>query len=139
MGSSKLTPKAERYKALKLSGKSTVDAYVLAGYEGNPKGAAPYMVERAMRTYALTDPALMRTGKKVAKHILELAEEYLAKARKEGSRDKAFETMCIRSALALIADQQDRVDPKKNLNINANVSANISTGFDFSTYKRKAT
>ena len=76
----------------------------------------------------------MKTSKKVAKHILEIAADTL-KNRKD---DPAIQTLCVKSAMQIIEGQQDRIEPKKNLNLNANVNANFEgTWLDYEKYRRK--
>ena len=66
----KVTPKAETFQILRDSGKSMYDAYKLAGFKGNSV-SAPYKLAEKIKKHALTDPKLLKTSKKVAKHILD--------------------------------------------------------------------
>jgi len=56
------------------------DAYKLAGFKGNSV-SAPYKLEEKIKEHALTDPKLLKTSKKVAKHIEEIAEDTLKNRR----------------------------------------------------------
>jgi len=106
----------------------------MAGFKGDANNSAPYKIEGKIRNYALTDPKLLKTSKKVAKHILEIAADTL-KNRKD---DPAIQTLCVKSAMQIIEGQQDRIEPKKNLNLNANVNANFEgTWLDYEKYRRK--
>src|SRR3990172_3644149 len=130
----KLTQKAETFQILRNTGKSIQDAYKMAGFKGDANGSALYKIEGKIRNYALTDPKLLKTSKKVAKHILEIAADTL-KNRKD---DPAIQTLCVKSAMQIIEGQQDRIEPKKNLNLNANVNANFEgTWLDYEKYRRK--
>ena len=129
----KLTEKAETFQILWDAGKSMHEAYKLAGFKGNSV-SAPYKLEEKIKKHALTDPKLLKTSKKVAKHILEIAADTL-KNRKD---DPAIQTLCVKSAMQIIEGQQDRIEPKKNLNLNANVNANFEgTWLDYEKYRRK--
>jgi len=129
----KLTEKAETFQILRDAGKSMHEAYKLAGFKGNSV-SAPYKLEEKIKKHALTDPKLLKTSKKVAKHILEIAADTL-KNRKD---DPAIQTLCVKSAMQIIEGQQDRIEPKKNLNLNANVNANFEgTWLDYEKYRRK--
>ena len=128
----KLTRKAETFQILRNTGKSIQDAYKMAGFKGDANGSAPYKIEGKIRNYALTDPKLLKTSKKVAKHILEIAEETLKNRRD----DPSIQTLCVKSAMQIIEGQQDRIEPKKNLNLNANVNANLDdTVIDYSRFR----
>ena len=72
----KLTQKGETFQIFRDAGKSMHDAYKLAGFKGNSV-SAPYKPEEKIKKHALTDPKLLKTSKKVAKHILEIAEDTL--------------------------------------------------------------
>ena len=126
----KLTQKSETFQILRNTGKSIQDAYKMAGFKGDVNGSAPYKIEGKIRNYALTDPKLLKTSKKVAKHILEIAEDTL-KNRKD---DPAIQTLCVKSAMQIIEGQQDRIEPNKNLNFNANINGNL---LDYSRFRRK--
>ena len=70
----------------------------------------------------------------MAKHILEIAEDTLKK-RKD---DPAIQTLCVKSAMQIIEGQQDRIEPKKNINLNANAHCNLDfSPVDLSQYRRK--
>ncbi|BBO17540.1 conserved hypothetical protein [Candidatus Brocadia pituitae] len=112
----KISKKAEAFQILRNSGKSLHDAYKLAGFKGNSV-SAPYKVEGNIKQHALTDPKLLKISKKVAKHVLEIAEDAL-KGRRD---DPAIQTLCVKAAMRIIEGQQDRIEPKKNLNFNANI------------------
>ena len=130
----KLTRKAETFQILRNTGKSIQDAYKMAGFKGDAKGSAPYKIEGKIRNYALTDPKLLKTSKKVAKHILEIAEETLKNRRD----DPSIQTLCVKSAMQIIEGQQDRIEPKKNLNYNANVHCDLDgTWLGYEKYRRK--
>ena len=130
----KLTEKSETFQILRNTGKSIQDAYKMAGYKGDINGSAPYKIEGKIRNYALTDPKLLKTSKKVAKHILEIAADTL-KNRKD---DPAIQTLCVKSAIQIIEGQQDRIEPKKNLNLNANVHCDLEdTWLGYEKYRRK--
>ena len=130
----KLTQKSETFQILRNTGKSIQDAYKMAGFKGDANGSAPYKIEGKIRNYALTDPKLLKTSKKVAKHILEIAEETLTNRRD----DPSIQTLCVKSAIQIIEGQQDRIEPKKNLNLNANVNANFDgTWLGYEKYRRK--
>ena len=130
----KLTQKSETFQILRNTGKSIQDAYKMAGFKGDVNGSAPYKIEGKIRNYALTDPKLLKTSKKVAKHILEIAEEALAKGRD----NPQIQTLCVKSAMQIIEGQQDRIEPKKNLNFNANVNANLDgTLLDYSQFMER--
>ena len=130
----KLTQKSETFQILRNTGKSIQDAYKMAGFKGDANGSAPYKIEGKIRNYALTDPKLLKTSKKVAKHILEIAAETLENRRD----DPSIQTLCVKSAMQIIEGQQDRIEPKKNLNLNANVNANFDgTWLDYEKYRRK--
>ena len=106
----------------------------MAGYKGDTKGSAPYKIEGKIRNYALTDPKLLKTSKKVVKHILEIAEDTL----KNPKDDPAIQTLCVKSAMQIIEGQQDRIEPKKNLNLNANVHCDLDgTWSGYEKYRRK--
>src|SRR3989304_8476744 len=129
----KLTEKAETFQILRDAGKSMHEAYKLAGFKGNSV-SAPYKLEEKIKKHALTDPKLLKTSNKVAKHIEEIAEDTL-KNRKD---DPAIQTLCVKSAMQIIEGQQDRIEPKKNLNLNANVNANFEGRWlDYEKYRRK--
>ena len=129
----KLTQKAETFQILRNTGKSIQDAYRMAGFKGNSV-SAPYKLEEKIKKHALTDPKLLKTSKKVAKHILEIAADTLKNRRD----DPAIQTLCVKSAMQIIEGQQDRIEPKKNLNFNANVNANLDgTLLDYSQFRRK--
>ena len=130
----KLTQKAETFQILRNTGKSIQEAYRMAGFKGDVTGSAPYKIEGKIRNFALTDPKLLKTSKKVAKHILEIAEDTLKNRRD----DPAIQTLCVKSAMQIIEGQQDRIEPKKNLNFNANVNANLDgTLLDYSEFRRQ--
>ena len=130
----KLTEKSETFQILRNTGKSIQDAYKMAGYKGDINGSAPYKIEGKIRNYALTDPKLLKTSKKVAKHILEIAEETLTNRRD----DPSIQTLCVKSAIQIIEGQQDRIEPKKNLNLNANVHCDLdSPWLGYEKYRRK--
>jgi hypothetical protein len=130
----KLTQKAETFQILRNTGKSIQDAYKMAGFKGDVNGSAPYKIEGKIRNYALTDCKLLKTSKKVAKHILVVAEETLKNRRD----DPSIQTLCVKLAMQIIEGQQDRIEPKKNLNFNANVNANLDgTLLDYSQFRRK--
>ncbi len=125
--------KAETFQILRDAGKSMHNADQLAGFKGNSVRAADNLLEKIKKN-ALTDPKLLKTSKKVAKHILEIAENTL-KNRKD---DPSIQTLCVKSAMQIIEGQQDRIEPKKNLNFNANVNANLDeTLLDYSKFRRK--
>ncbi len=84
----KLTSKAETFQILRNAGKSMHDAYKLAGFKGKSV-SAPYKLEGKIKSYALTDSKLLKISKKVAKHILEIAEDAL----KTRSGDPAIQTL----------------------------------------------
>ena len=117
----KLTPKAEAFQILRNSGKSRQEAYKLAGYQGDASGSAPYKLEGNVRKYALCDPQLLKIGKNVAKHVLDIALETL-KTRKD---DPALQMQCLKESMRMIADMQDRIEPKKNVNFNTNANVDI--------------
>ena len=125
-----LTEKAETYTILRGAGKSVRDAYKLAGYKGDMKGSTPYQLEKRIRTYSLTDPKLMKISQDVIERILKIAKKTL----KDRRNDKDIQTLCVKSSLQIIQDQQDRVDPKKNINMNANVDVSTDGLIDFSMY-----
>ncbi|HHT9138592.1 MAG TPA: hypothetical protein ACFYEK_15280 [Candidatus Wunengus sp. YC60] len=124
----KLTEKSQVFQALRNTGKSIQDAYRMAGYKGDVNGSAPYKIEGKIRNYALTDPKLLKTAKKVAKHVLEIAEDTLKNRRD----DPAIQTLCVKSAIQIIEGQQDRIEPKKNINFNANLDIPL---VDYSKYR----
>ena len=127
----KLTEKANTYHILRNAGKSIQEAYKLSGFKGLPTGSAPYKLEQRIKNFALTEPKLLRKSQKVAKHILEIAE----KALRERRNDKGIQDLCIKSLIQLIKDQQDRVDPKKNVNLNINLNVDTSDFIDLSAYR----
>ena len=129
----KLTQKAENFQILRNAGKSIQDVYKMAGFKGDVNGSAPYKIEGKIRNYDLTDPKLLKTSKKVAKHMLEIAADTL-KNRKD---DPAIQTLCVKSAMQIIEGQQDRIEPKKNINMNANLHCDLDTTIDFSRFRRK--
>ena len=130
----KVTPKAETFQILRDSGKSMHDAYKLAGFKGNSV-SVPYKLAEKIKKHALTDPKLLKISKKVAKHILEIAADTLKK-RKD---DPAIQTLCVKSAMQIIEGQQDRIEPKKNINLNANAHCNLDfSPVDLSQYRRSA-
>ena len=130
----KLTQKTGIFQILRNTGKSIQDAYRMAGFKGDVNGSAPYKIEGKIRKYALTDPKLLKTSKRVARHILEIAEDTL-KNRKD---DPSIQTLCVKSAIQIIEGQQDRIEPKKNLNFNANVHCDLDdTVLDYSRFRRK--
>lgn len=132
----KLTEKSETFQALRNTGKSIQDAYRMAGFKGDVNGSAPYKIEGKIRNYALTDPKLLKISKKVAKHILEIAEKTLKNRRD----DPAIQTLCVKSAIQIIEGQQDRIEPKKNINFNANVHCDLDfSPVDYSKFRRKVT
>jgi len=46
--------------------------------------------------------------------------------------------LCVKSAMQIISDQQDRLDPEKNINMNANVPCDLDfSPVDYSVYRRK--
>lgn len=112
----KLTPKAETFQILRNNGKPLHEAYKLAGFTGNSV-SAPYKLEEKIKKHALTDPKLLKTSKKVAKHVLEIAEDVL---KKRGD-DPEIQKLCVKAAMQIIEGQQDRIEPKRNINLNANV------------------
>ena len=66
--------------------------------------------------------------------MLEIAADTL-KNRKD---DPAIQTLCVKPAIQIIEGQQDRIEPKKNLNLNANVNTDLDgTLMDYSKYRRK--
>ena len=131
----KLTEKSEIYQVLRNTGKTIQDAYRMAGFKGDLHGSAPYKIEGKIRNYALTDPKLLKISKKVAKHILEIAEDALKNRRD----DPAIQTLCVKSAMQIIEGQQDRIEPKKNINLNANAHCNLDfSPVDLSQYRRSA-
>ena len=130
----KLTQKSETFQILRNTGKSIQEAYRMAGFKGDVNGSAPCKIEGNIRNHALTDPKLLKTSKKVAKHILEIAEETLTNRRD----DPSIQTLCVKSAMQIIEGQQDRIEPKKNLNLNANVNAKLDGNLlDYSQFRRK--
>ncbi len=112
-----LTEKSETYQALRNTGKTIKNAHRIAGFQGDANGSEPYKIEGNIRNYALTDSKLLKTAKRVAKHILEIAEETVKNRRD----DPAIQNLCIKSAMQIIEAQQDRIEPKRNLNFNANI------------------
>lgn len=106
----------------------------MAGFKGDVNGGAPYKIEGNIRNYALTDCKLLKISKKVVEHILEIAEETLKNRR----GDSAIQTLCIKAAMQIIEGQQDRIEPKKNLNFNANIHRDLDgSPVDYSIYRRK--
>ena len=91
----KLTQKAETFQILRNTGKSIQDAYKMAGFKGDVNGSAPYKIEGKIRNYALTDTKLLKTSKKVAKHILEIAANTLKNRR----NDPSIQTLCVKTAI----------------------------------------
>ncbi len=128
----KLTPKAETFQILRDAGKTMHDAYKLAGFKGNSV-SAPYKLEEKIQKHALTDPKLLKISKKVAKHILEIAEEALAKGRD----NPQIQVLCVKSAMQIIEGQQDRIEPKRNINMNTNLNCDFDSSIDFSRFRRK--
>ena len=116
-----LTEKAETYTILRGAGKSVRDAYKLAGYKGDMKGTSPYQLEERIKTFSLTGPKLMKISQDVTERILKIARKTL----KDRKNDKDILNLCVKSSLQIIQDQQDRVDPKKNVNMNANVDVAV--------------
>ncbi|MBM2834920.1 MAG: hypothetical protein HW406_2081 [Candidatus Brocadiaceae bacterium] len=130
----KLTEKSETFQVLRNTGKSIQDAHRKAGFAGDVNGSAPYKIEGKIRNYAVTGPKLLKTSKRVAKHILEIAENTLKNRRD----DPAIQTLCVKSAIQIIEGQQDRIEPKKNLNLNAKVNCNLDGAvMDYSKFRRK--
>ncbi len=130
----KLTQKAENFQIIRNTGKSIQDAYRMAGFKGDANGSTPYKIEGKIRNYALTDPRLLKTSKKVAKHIMEIAEETLENRRD----DPSIQALCVKTPIQIIEGQQDRIEPKKNLNLNANVHCDLDdTVLDYSRFRRK--
>jgi len=117
----KLSQKAETFQILRNSGKSRQEAYKLAGYQGDASGSAPYKLEGNVRKHTLCDPQLLKIGKNVAKHVLEIALETL-KTRKD---DPALQMQCLKETMKMISDMQDRIEPKKNVNFNTNANVDI--------------
>ena len=129
----KVTPKAETFQILRDSGKSMHDAYKLAGFKGNSV-SAPYKLAEKIKKHALTDPKLLKISKKVAKHILEIAADTLRNRRD----DPAIQALCVKMAMQIIEGQQDRIEPKKNINLNANAHCNLYfSPVDLSQYRLK--
>ena len=125
----KLTQKAETFQLLRNTGKSIQDAHRMAGFQGDANGSGPYKIEGKIRNNALTDPKLLKTSKKVAKHILEIAEDTLKNQREYPS----IQALCVKVSIQIIEGQQDRIEPKKNLNLNANVHCDLDdTVIDYS-------
>lgn len=89
--------KTETFQILRNSGKSLHEAYKMAGFKGNSV-SSPYKLEGKVKQHALTDPKLLKISKKVAKHILEIAEDAL-KGRKD---DPAIQTLCVKAAMQII-------------------------------------
>ena len=97
-------------------------------------GGAPYKIEGNIRNYALTDRKLLKTSKKVARHILEIAEDTLKNRRD----DPSIQALCVKASIQIIEGQQNRIEPKKNLNLNANVHCDLDdTVLDYSRFRRK--
>ena len=132
----KLTQKAETFQVLRNTGKSIQDAYRMAGFKGHSNGSGPYKIEGKIRNNDLTDPKLLKTSKKVAKHILEIAEDTLKNQREYPS----IQALCAKVSIQIIEGQQDRIEPKKNLNINLNANVHCAlddTVIDYSRFRRK--
>ena len=126
-----LTEKAETYAILRGSGKSVRDAYKLAGYKGDMQGTAPYQLEGRIKIFSLTDPKLMKISQDVTERILKIARKTL----KDRKNDKDIQNLCVKSSLQIIQDQQDRVDPKKNINMNVNVDVAVDGLIDLEMYR----
>lgn len=124
----KLTPKAEVFDILVEAGKPPQEAYIIAGYEGNPKGSNPYTLKQRVKSYKLTEPEYLDKAQKITKSILAVA----AKALKKRKNDPEIQELCIKYAAQFIQDQQDKIDPKRNLNYNANLNIDAAKlqGFD---------
>ena len=107
----------------------------MAGFKGDVNGSAPYKIEGKIRNDALTDRKLLKISKKVAKHILEIAADTLRNRRD----DPAIQALCVKMAMQIIEGQQDRIEPKKNINLNANAHCNLDfSPVDLSQYRRSA-
>ena len=106
----------------------------MAEFKGDVNGSAPYKIEGNIRNDALTDRKLLKISKKVAKQILEIAEETLKNRRD----DPAIQALCVKSAKQIIEGQEDRIEPKKNINLNANAHCNLYfSPVDLSQYRLK--
>ena len=91
----KLTEKSETFQVLRNTGKSIQDAHRKAGFKGAVNGSAPYKIEGKIRNYAETDPKLLKTSKRVANHILEIAENTLKNRR----HDPAIQALCVKASI----------------------------------------
>jgi hypothetical protein len=122
------------YQVLRNTGKTIKDAHRMAGFKGDVNGSAPYKIEGNIRNDALTDRKLLKISKKVAKQILGIAEETLKNRRD----DPAIQALCVKSAKQIIEGQEDRIEPKKNINLNANAHCNLYfSPVDLSQYRLK--
>ena len=97
----KLTQKSETFQILRNTGKSIQEAYRMAGFKGDVNGSAPCKIEGNIRNHALTDRKLLKISKKVAKHILVVAEDTF-KNRKD---DPAIQILCVKLAMQIIEGQ----------------------------------
>jgi len=129
----KLIPKAETFQILRSNAKSLQEAYKIAGFKGDVNGSAPYKLEGNIRNYTLCDPKLLKISKNVAKHVLEIAEDTL----KNGKSNPARQTLCVKTSMQLIADMQDRVELKKNVNLNANLNYDFASSVDFNNFRNR--
>ena len=73
----------------------------------------------------------MYISQDVTERILKIAKKTL----KDRKNDKDIQNLCVKSSLQIIQDQQDRVDPKKNINMNANVDVAVGGLIDLEMYR----
>jgi hypothetical protein len=49
-----------------------------------------------------------------------------------------IQVLCVKSAMQIVSDQQDRLGPKKNINMNANAPCDLNfSPVGYSEYRRK--
>jgi len=65
--------------------------------------------------------------------MLEIALETLESRR----GDPAIQMQCVKGALQLIEGQQDRIEPKKNVNLNANLNCDFASSVDFNNFRNR--
>ncbi|UJS17869.1 MAG: hypothetical protein L3J17_02125 [Candidatus Jettenia sp.] len=126
-----LTEKAKKFQAFRMEGKGIKEAYALAGYTG--KAVSAYKQETRIKNAILTDPQTLKASKKIARNVLLIAKEALETRGEE----KSVQDQCIKLAMRIIEGQQDRIDPKKNINLNANVDVDFDQIVDLSRFRMR--
>ncbi|OQZ02896.1 MAG: hypothetical protein B6D34_08545 [Candidatus Brocadia sp. UTAMX1] len=96
------------------------ETYKLAGFKKNSV-ITPNKLEGKIKQYGLAVSELLKISKKVAKHDMDIAGQVL----RSRDDDPEIQKLCVKAAMQILEGPQDRIEPKKNLNLNANVNSYV--------------